>query len=110
MVEEAEKFKADDEKKKGNIDARNSLEYAAYSTKSRVTSGKDGSEEGAKNKIVKACDDVIEWIAQNPNATKDECVAKEIELTNAIKSSPSTQSEQHQNPTSQPEPRIEEID
>lgn len=74
MVKEAEKFKADDDKVKARIDAKNKLESYCYNFKSTVL----GEEKmktalGDDLKTVETTlEEAIKWLDDNSNATTEE--------------------------------------
>lgn len=74
MVEEAEKFREQDEKAQGNIQARNELEQYAYSVKNNMNREelKEIFTSDEKEKMEKAVDETLEWLEKNPSAEKDE--------------------------------------
>lgn len=74
MVEEAEKFREQDEKAQGNIQARNELEQYAYSVKNNMSREelKEIFTSDEKEKMEKAVDETLEWLEKNPSAEKDE--------------------------------------
>lgn len=79
MVEEAEKFKADDEKVRIRIEAKNKLENYCYNVKSTVL-----SEEKMKSAlgsdvdtVTKTVDDTMRWLDENSNATVEEYEEKQ---------------------------------
>ncbi|KAM7437369.1 Heat shock cognate 71 kDa protein [Porites harrisoni] len=82
MVKEAEKFKADDDKQKDKVQAKNSLESYAYSMKSTIEDDKvkDKISEEDKTAIADKCKEVIEWLDQNPSGEKEDYEAKQKEL------------------------------
>ncbi|CDK26122.1 unnamed protein product [Kuraishia capsulata CBS 1993] len=82
MVNEAEKFKEEDEKEASRIAAKNKLESYAYSLKNST------SEEGFKDKVSeeelttlnKAVEDAINWLDESQAASTEEYEEKEKEL------------------------------
>jgi len=82
MVKEAEAHKADDEKNKSRIEAKNGLENYAYSLKNTVRDDKvaDKLDSGDKDRLNKAIDDTLSWLESNQNAEKDDYEAKQKEL------------------------------
>merc|ERR1712018_547375 len=71
MVNDAEKFKADDEKQKERVEARNELESYAYSLKNQISDteklgGKLSDSE--KQTIEEAVNEQIEWLDGNQDA------------------------------------------
>ncbi|XP_046331408.1 heat shock cognate 71 kDa protein [Haliotis rufescens] len=82
MVNEAENYKAEDEKQKDRIQAKNGLESYAFNMKSTVEDEKlkDKISEDDKKTITDKCNDVISWLDSNQLAEKDEFEHKQKEL------------------------------
>jgi L1 cell adhesion molecule like protein len=74
MVEEAEKFKEEDEKQRQRVDAKNSLEGLLYSSRNSMNEEKlkDKFTEEDKEKINNKITELQEWIDSNNSATKEE--------------------------------------
>lgn len=74
MVQEAEKYKAEDESHKEKIEAKNSLENYAYSMRNTIRDDKLAGklEASDKEQIDKAIDEAIEWLDSNQLAEKEE--------------------------------------
>jgi L1 cell adhesion molecule like protein len=82
IVEEAEKYKDEDEQLKKKITAKNDLENFAYQMRNTLddTKFKDLIKKEDKEMIEKAVADAIKWVDANPNAEIDEFQAKKKEL------------------------------
>merc|ERR1711959_392373 len=82
MVQEAEKYKAEDDKHKERIEAKNSLENFSYCMRSKINDEKCRSLLSADHKstIDDAVSKAIEWIDKNNSAEKAEYEAKLKEL------------------------------
>jgi L1 cell adhesion molecule like protein len=82
MVKEAEAHKADDEKNKSRIEAKNGLENYAYSLKNTIRDEKiaDKLDSGDKDSLNKAIEDTLSWLESNPTAEKEDYEAKQKEL------------------------------
>ncbi|KAL7061379.1 hypothetical protein AAHC03_010055 [Spirometra sp. Aus1] len=82
MVNEAEKFKAEDEQQRDRVAAKNSLESYAYSMKSNVEEEKmkDKIPEADRQKITEKCNETISWLEKNQQADKDEYEHRQKEL------------------------------
>jgi len=82
MVKEAEQFKAEDEKQKDRIAAKNALESYAFHMKQTVEDEKvkDKISEEDKTKILEKCNAVIAWLDSNQTAEKDEFEHQQKEL------------------------------
>ncbi|XP_076437356.1 heat shock 70 kDa protein cognate 4 isoform X2 [Babylonia areolata] len=82
MVNDAEKYKEDDEKQKNRITAKNALESYAFHLKSTIEDDKikDKIGEDDKKTIVDKCNEVISWLDANQLAEKEEYDDKQKEL------------------------------
>ena len=82
MVQEAEKYKAEDEEVKKKVEAKNSLENYAYNMRNTVRDEKFAGklDPADKQKIEKAIDEAIEWLDGNQLAEVDELEDKLKEL------------------------------
>jgi len=82
MVNEAEKYKAEDNAARDKITAKNSLEGYTYQMKSTVEDDKmkDKISEEDKTTIVDKCKETLEWLDTNNDASKDEYESKQKEL------------------------------
>ncbi|KAM9785718.1 heat shock 70 kDa protein-like [Neosynchiropus ocellatus] len=82
MVQDAEKYKAEDEQQREKVTAKNSLESYAFNVKSSVedenVKGKISEED--KKKIVDKCNQTISWLENNQLAEKDEYEHQQKEL------------------------------
>merc|ERR1712063_161669 len=73
MLAEAEKYKAEDDKQRERVAARNSLESYVFNYKQAVNDtaeGKLASED--KDLVIKKCEDVMKWMDNNTLAEKEE--------------------------------------
>ena len=82
MVQEAEKYKAEDESNKGRVEAKNGLENYAYSLRNTIADEKvkDKFDPADKAKLTAAIDSTISWLESNHMAEKDEFEHKHKEL------------------------------
>jgi len=82
MVNEAEKYKADDEKQKDRVAAKNSLESYCFNMKSTVEDEKvkDKIPEADRKVVLDKCNDVIRWLDANQLGDKEEFEDKQKEL------------------------------
>ena len=112
MVDDAEKYKEEDDKHRATTEARNGYENAAYSLKASLSDTKDMPQEAA-DKLKAAADEAIRWLDENPDATKEEYESRMRELQSAA------QALQGQGPVEEPPPpdesatagpQIEEVD
>merc|ERR1712010_386377 len=84
MVEEAEKYKNEDEKTRQNIEAKNSLENYTYNIKNTIKDEKikDKITDSEKDEIEKKVTEILAFIEQNPDLEKEQYEEKENELKN----------------------------
>ena len=82
MVKEAEEFKAQDDKQRERISAKNSLESYAFNMKSTMEDDKikDKVSEDERTQVVDKCKEVIDWLDKNQMAEKDEFEHQQKEL------------------------------
>ncbi|KAJ6311721.1 hypothetical protein OIU77_013470 [Salix suchowensis] len=82
MVQEAEKYKSEDEELKKKVEAKNALENYAYNMRNTVKDEKIGSQlsPADKKKIEDAIDQAIQWLDSNQLAEADEFEDKMKEL------------------------------
>jgi len=82
IVQDAEKYKEEDEAMKNKVNAKNGLEAFAYQIRNSCDDPKlkDSIKAEDKEKITKAVDDIIKWVDENPSAEIEEFEAKQKEL------------------------------
>ncbi|TQD71450.1 hypothetical protein C1H46_043004 [Malus baccata] len=82
MVQDAEKYRAEDEEVKKKVEAKNALENYAYNMRNTVRDDKFAGklDPADKEKIEKAVDDAINWLEGNQLAEVDELEDKLKEL------------------------------
>merc|ERR1711874_783810 len=82
MVQEAEKFRAEDEQNKQKIEAKNGLENYCFTMRNTLNEEKlkEKFESGDKEKIEQAVQETLDWLDKNQLAEKDEFEAKQKEL------------------------------
>uniref|UniRef100_A0A2K5KKS4 Heat shock protein family A (Hsp70) member 8 n=1 Tax=Cercocebus atys TaxID=9531 RepID=A0A2K5KKS4_CERAT len=82
MVQEAEKYKAEDEKQRDEVSSKNSLESYVFNVKATVEDeklqGKINDED--KQKILDKCNKIINWLDKNQTAEKEEFELQQKEL------------------------------
>uniref|UniRef100_A0A3Q3MRE3 Heat shock protein family A (Hsp70) member 2 n=1 Tax=Labrus bergylta TaxID=56723 RepID=A0A3Q3MRE3_9LABR len=82
MVQDADKYKAEDELQREKIVAKNSLESYAFNVKSSVQDenlkGKISEEE--QKKLIEKCNETITWLENNQLADKEEYQHQQKEL------------------------------
>merc|ERR1712014_186542 len=86
MVQEAEKYRAEDEQNKSKIEAKNGLENYCFTMRNTLSEEKlkDKFEGDDKEKIEKAVQDTLDWLDKNQLAEKDEFEAKQKELEGVV--------------------------
>ena len=87
MVEEAERFKEDDEKAKELIDSRNNLENTIYQFKNTLSDEKMATliDTSMKEELTKVVEENISWLENNQMASKEEYDNKLSEFQEAMK-------------------------
>merc|ERR1711962_360445 len=82
MVNDAGKYKAEDEKQKEKISAKNNLESYCFNMKSTMDEEKvKAAISDSEKKIINdKCDECIKWLDNNQTAEKDEYEDKQKEL------------------------------
>merc|ERR1712078_568673 len=86
MVQEAEKYKAEDDINKQKIEAKNGLENYCFTMRNTLQEEKlqDKFEAGDKDKIEKAVQDTLDWLERNQMAETEEFEAKQKELEGVV--------------------------
>jgi len=82
MVNDAEKFKAEDEKQKDRISSKNGLESYCFNMKTTLDDGKvkDKISEDDMKTITDKCDEAIKWLDANQLAEVEEFNDKQKEV------------------------------
>ncbi|KAF8201445.1 heat shock cognate 70 [Pholiota molesta] len=82
MVEEAEKYRAEDEAAAARITAKNGLESYAYNLRNSLNDEKlaDKFDAADKSKLEAAVNETIQWLDASQEASKDEYETKQKEL------------------------------
>jgi len=82
MVQDAEKFKAEDDVQKQRIDSKNSLESYCFQIKSTLDEPnlKDKIPESDKTKVLNQVNETISWLDRNQTAETEEFKDKQKEL------------------------------
>lgn len=82
MVNEAEKYRNEDEKQKETISAKNALESYCFNMKATMEDDKlkDKITESDKTLIMDKCNDTIKWLDANQLADKEEYEHRQKEL------------------------------
>jgi len=86
MVQEAEKYREEDEQNKCKIEAKNGLENYCFTMRNTLQEEKlkDKFEGDDKDKIEKAVQEALDWLDKNQLAEKDEFEAKQKELEGVV--------------------------
>jgi L1 cell adhesion molecule like protein len=86
MVQEAEKYRAEDEALKVKIEAKNGLENYCFTMRNTLQEEKlqDKFEGDDKDKIEKAVQEALDWLDKNQLAEKDEFEARQKELEGVV--------------------------
>merc|ERR1711877_10013 len=86
MVQEAEKYAAEDEANKAKIEAKNGLENYCFTMRNTLQEEKlqDKFEADDKSKIETAVQETLDWLDKNQLAEKDEFEAKQKELEGVV--------------------------
>jgi len=86
MVNEAEKYRAEDEANKGKVEAKNGLENYCFTMRNTLQEEKlkDKFEDGDKEKIEAAVQEALDWLDKNQLAEKDEFEAKQKEIEGVV--------------------------
>ena len=82
MVNEAAKYKKEDDKQRKRIAAKNSLESYAFNVKSTMEDDKvkDKVSEQERENIISKCEEVIDWIDNNQTAEQEEFISQQENL------------------------------
>ena len=82
MVQDADKYKAEDDLQREKVAAKNSLESYAFNVKSNVQDDnlKGKISEDDKKKVMEKCEETITWLENNQLADKEEYQHQQKEL------------------------------
>ena len=83
MVNDAEKYKEEDEKQRQRVQARNQLENYIFSLKQAANEAGDKLSQSDKDTVTSKCDAALSWLDANSLAEKDEFDHKQKELQQA---------------------------
>ncbi|XP_005189459.2 major heat shock 70 kDa protein Ab-like [Musca domestica] len=81
MVNEAEKYAAEDEKHRQRVEARYKLESYVFSVKQTLEDAGDKIPQSDKDRLMEKCNDTIKWLDNNTMAEKEEFEYKMEELS-----------------------------
>ncbi|CAO3630272.1 unnamed protein product [Cunninghamella echinulata] len=114
MVNEAEKFKEEDEEAAQRIKARNNLEAYTYQLRNTLQEHGDKlNNDEDKEKVTKIIDDTIQWLDDSQQASKEEYESRKKELedvVNPIMMKFYQQGNSNTNNMNQDGPSVEEVD
>ncbi|KAG0433978.1 Heat shock 70 kDa protein 1, partial [Dictyocoela muelleri] len=82
MVQDAEKFKNEDDRQRKRVSAKNALESYCFNMKSTAEDDKvkDKISEDDRTKIIEACNETIKWLDSNRLSEKEEYEQKQKEV------------------------------
>lgn len=83
MVNDAEKYKAEDEAQRQRVSSRNQLENYIFSLKQAANDAGDKLDESDKQTVVSKCEEALKWLDDNTLAEKDEYEHRLQELQKA---------------------------
>jgi len=86
MVQDAEKYKEEDQAYEKKVTAMNGLETSAYGMRNMIDGEECPFSEDNKTKIREKVDETIQWIDNNRSAEVDEIEHKQKELTDLLTS------------------------
>ncbi|KAJ8919710.1 hypothetical protein NQ315_006238 [Exocentrus adspersus] len=81
MVEEAERYKDEDDKQRQRVAARNQLEAYIFQVKQAAQECGDKLSSEDKNMVERECESALKWLDSNTLAEKEEYEDKQKELT-----------------------------
>jgi heat shock protein 1/8 len=86
MVDEAEKYKEEDEKVRNQKEAYNGLEQFCYGSKSSLSNEglKDKITDEQKEAVTRACDEMLSWLGEHQNETAEVYHEKQKELEQVV--------------------------
>ncbi|CAM9702661.1 unnamed protein product [Chrysoparadoxa australica] len=86
MVEEAERYKAEDEVNRQRIEAKNGLENYAYSMRNTLSDEKvaEKLDDADKTAVEGKIQEIINWLDANQNAETEEYAEKQKELEGVV--------------------------
>jgi L1 cell adhesion molecule like protein len=86
LVQEAERYKSEDEANRARVEAKNALENYAFSVKNSVNDEKLADKISAedKSKILDAVNGVTQWLDSNQTAEKEEYEEKQKTLEGVV--------------------------
>ena len=119
MISDAEKYKADDEKIRKQIEAKNKLEGYCFGVRNSLNSFQQPIPDNLKQQIQSIVDDGLNWIQSHDSASVEEYDNKQKELEQKLmplmqqaysSSTPNQTTNQATNQATNQGPRVEEVD
>ncbi|PVD38088.1 hypothetical protein C0Q70_00699 [Pomacea canaliculata] len=80
MVNDAERFREEDEKQRKRVEARNRLESYVFSVRQAVSEAGDKLSSADKDTVNTACDEAVSWLDNNTLAETEEFEHKQKEV------------------------------
>ncbi|ORX41672.1 hsp71-like protein [Piromyces finnis] len=82
LIKEAKMYEEEDRKAKERIESLNSLEKCAYNIRKRLNNKKDKYKisKDDEEKLAREINNTIEWVKNNYDASKEECINRENKL------------------------------
>lgn len=84
MVEEAERYKQEDEELRGKVDAKNRMEEQIYQLKNSTTKDEDKMDADTKMRVSEIAKKYEDWHSSHPDESKETYEAKIKEMTNEV--------------------------
>jgi len=86
LVQEAERYKSEDEANRARVEAKNALENYAFQVRNSIRDEKLAGQvsEGDKKKVEDAITKTTQWLDSNQNAEKEEFEQKQKELEGIV--------------------------
>lgn len=72
MLDEAERYRDQDQQQRERIEARNELENYLFSVKSAIQDAGSKVSDSDKSSVIRLCEDTVQWLDNNTLADKDE--------------------------------------
>ncbi len=98
MIQDAEKYKAEDQAYEKKVNVMNNLETTVYGIRTMIDGEECNFSENNKTRIKEKVDETVKWIDDNRSAEVDEIEHKQAELTELL------------NPCQENGPTIDEVD
>ena len=86
MIQDAEKYKAEDQAYEKKVNVMNNLETTVYGIRTMIDGEECSFSENNKTRIKEKVDETVKWIDDNRSAEVDEIEHKQAELTELLNS------------------------